>query len=230
MVASYSSRQFNSILFISLMLHVFFLSELPHFKIIPPQKALTNLEVTYQRMKVAEMVNKKLLEAVEKRMLQPTAKENQQAASQKQKSNPPAFSRESAISKPNKVLVSKIKAAPIEERPLKDIVRLPEVSSPIMKNPAYVNYYQTIREKIKSVAYLDKPLAGDGEVFLTFILNSKGQLKAINVLQDKSVNNPTLQTLASGFIQTAAPFPVFPPELHHGELSFNVIIEFKITQ
>jgi TonB family protein len=223
---TYSSRQFDIIFLLSIIVHAVFLLELPRLRFIPPQKSLTNLEITYQKLKIEEAANRKLLEAIEKRASLANLRQNRPLPDTVKAGNPPSFA-EKALA--DKILVHKVQTPAIYERPVKDIVKLPQASSPFIKNPAYINYYQIVRERIKSVARLDNPLSLTGEVFLTFILDANGQLRALRVVDEKSTSNPQLKNLAYSFIEKAAPFPVFPKNLPHQQLSFNVIIEFKIS-
>ncbi|MEW6170299.1 MAG: TonB family protein [Candidatus Omnitrophota bacterium] len=221
-------RQFNVILVVSILIHYLFLVALPHLKIMPSRKALANLEVTYQKLKSEETVSKKLLQTIEKRLIDNSPLQQKTSPDVSKVANPPPFIDKPTLSE-TKIHVRKAPTPTIIGKSLKEIVRLPQVSSPVMKNPAYVSYYQVVRDKIKSVAFLNSTIPSGGEVFLSFVLDADGQLLAIQIIDDRSIDNPQLRNLAYNFIKQAAPFPQFPRELKHPKLSFNVIIEFKIT-
>ncbi len=95
----------------------------------------------------------------------------------------------------------------------------------LKKNPAYMDYYQLIREKIRSNAYRYYNSNNQGQVFLTFIISCEGKLERI-YLNSKSSNNELIE-IALKSIKEAAPFPPFPPELNYPRLQFNISIYFK---
>ncbi len=226
-IADYD-RQFKTLLVVSIFIHYLFLVALPNLKILPSRKALTNLEITYQRLKIEETVSKKLLQTIENRLTDNTSPQQKITPPVNKALNPPPFTDKLSPIGSN-ISVRKVPAPIIIGKQLKEIVRLPKVSSPVMKNPAYASYYQVVRDKIKSVAYLNSPISAGGEVFLSFILDSSGQLIALQIINERSIDNQQLRNLAYNFVKQAAPFPSFPPDLKHPELSFNVIIEFKLT-
>jgi TonB family protein len=93
---------------------------------------------------------------------------------------------------------------------------------------AYLDYYQSIRELIK--AHLsnkyDKRF-GEGQVNINFRLRSDGNLLSVNLLKSQNVNNSLKRITLQG-VRTASPFPPFPNTLNLKELTFNVVISFKV--
>ncbi|MBU2541169.1 MAG: energy transducer TonB [Candidatus Omnitrophica bacterium] len=225
----HSSAQFKVIILISIFIHAVFLLELPRFKIIPPKKSLTNLEVTYKILKLENALNKKLKQNVNQREDLSKLKKNRLLLKAGDMSSPPAFSQKADLLSTGKVIVRNVQLPTRKEKSPIEIVKLPVVSSPFMSNPAYLSYYQIIREKIKNVAHLNNTLVNEGEVYLSFVVDSSGQLITAKVVNEKSTNNQELQYMAHSFLEKAAPFPVFPPKLKHQQLSFNVIIEFRLV-
>jgi len=97
----------------------------------------------------------------------------------------------------------------------------------LKKNPAYMNYYRIIREKIRANAYHNYNTNRKGEVLVGFLILKDGTLKDIR-LNPESVNNKTLQVIALKSIKEAAPFPAFPAELKkYSQLRFSISIYFK---
>ena len=96
----------------------------------------------------------------------------------------------------------------------------------LKKNPAYMDYYHLIREKIRVNAYRYYNSSSQGQVFLTFIVSNGGNLEEI-YLNATSSENKELTEIALKSIKEAAPFPPFPPELNYPRLQFNVSIYFK---
>lgn len=96
----------------------------------------------------------------------------------------------------------------------------------IKKTPAYMNYYNTIRERIREKAYMNYHQAMQGVVYVSFIILNDGNLYHLNLLEKSTDNNDLLQA-ARKSIADAAPFPPFPQNLNYPKLHFNVSIHFK---
>lgn len=100
-------------------------------------------------------------------------------------------------------------------------------SSYLKKNPAYMDYYRLVREKIRTNAYQNYNTRKKGEVTITFLVLKNGTLKAIK-LDPKSVRSKRLRNIALKSIRQSAPFPDFPRELKkYSHLKFNISIYFK---
>ena len=88
------------------------------------------------------------------------------------------------------VQLSKQKKFPVQisDPGSKRQILVPLLSSEKISNPNYVNYQKYIRNKIKNQAnvFKDDPRFQAGEVYLTFILGSDGQLKDIRVIDQKT--------------------------------------------
>ena len=97
----------------------------------------------------------------------------------------------------------------------------------LKKNPAYMNYYRLIREKIRSNTYHNYNTNRKGEVLVGFLILKDGTLEDIR-LNPESIGNKTLREIALESIKEAAPFPAFPEELKkYSQLRFNISIYFK---
>ena len=114
-------------------------------------------------------------------------------------------------------------------------IRLPEpkldsslTKSGFLKNPAYVKYYRTIRDKIRRYAYYNYNRAYAGEIHISFLVTSKGNLRALKIIDDKSTASDYLKEIAVRSIKDSSPFPPIPKELNYPELSFSVIIVFEV--
>ncbi len=95
--------------------------------------------------------------------------------------------------------------------------------------PFFLNYYQTIREKIRrQTVYPDlarKNLA-EGTTSLSFILSRNGELKKIGI--KKSSGSKLLDRTAVWFIKRASPFSPFPKGLKQPQLQLSVQISYKL--
>ncbi len=115
-----------------------------------------------------------------------------------------------------------------QDGPPQKTVSLPSIPGETFKMPEYKSYYQIIRERIRKTAYFYYTKLEQGEVFLTFVLNSDGTIKDVAVNPDKSTQSPYLTDLALRSVKEAGPYPEFPEKLKkNSELSFNVIIAFE---
>jgi outer membrane biosynthesis protein TonB len=95
------------------------------------------------------------------------------------------------------------------------------------KNPAYMNYYRLIREKIRSNAYHNYNSDRKGEILIGFLVNKDGSLSYVSLIPE-SVSNKTLREIALKSVKESAPFPAFPPELKkYSQLRFSISIYFK---
>ncbi len=114
----------------------------------------------------------------------------------------------------------------------KRFVSVPLLDSGKISNPKYLNYHEHIRNRIRSRAYLyvDNPQFDVGEVYLTFVLLADGALKQIKIIDQKTAANDYLRMVGLRSVKESSPFPPFPEDLEYPELSFNVIISFKVSE
>jgi TonB family protein len=107
-------------------------------------------------------------------------------------------------------------------------VTLPPVTKEKFQNPVYNNYYAIIREKIREHAYRRYARNEEGEVYASFVVSSRGQIMDLKISDEMSQASAYLKNIALASIQDAAPFPAFPEQLKHPQLTFNVIISFEL--
>ncbi|MFC1703428.1 energy transducer TonB [Candidatus Omnitrophota bacterium] len=193
---------------------------MPKLNIDLLNKSLQQLEVTYQKLEItSEILRKK--EIARK---QPVEDMNELSITKKENVIERFFQKKDFLKKTFEL--TKKPTPPILENKEKKVV-VPELSTTI-ESPAYLTYYQIIRERIRDLAYLHYVRYQEGEVFLSFVLSSHGSLKDIRIFDDKSTNDAYLRDVALKSIKDATPFPSFPKELEYPELSFNVIISFEV--
>lgn len=111
---------------------------------------------------------------------------------------------------------------------IKKKITIPPIEINKINNPAYINYYQVVREKIRRAAYHNYLRIEIGEVYLSFVVSHDGLVKEMRLNEDKSSPNLYLHQTALNSIKDASPFPGFPKELDYPQLSFNVVISFEI--
>jgi len=87
-----------------------------------------------------------------------------------------------------------------------------------------------VREKIRRFADENYPgfrNLGKGEVYVSFVVTSSGELLQVRVVDDKSINNTVLRNIAVNSVRDASPFPTFPEGMGQYRITFNVIISFE---
>jgi outer membrane biosynthesis protein TonB len=137
------------------------------------------------------------------------------------KNNSEIYSRSLALLKPNFIKSETI--------PLKKKISLPPVDTAKINNHSYLDYYQLVREKIRRSAYQNYSRTEIGEVYISFLISSDGQVQEMRLIEDRTRANQYLRDTAERSIRDASPFPAFPKELSgYPQLSFNVIISFEI--
>ena len=67
----------------------------------------------------------------------------------------------------------------------------------------------------------------EGEIGLSFILDSDGGLKDVKVIKTTAAESEVLKETAMQIVKRAAPFPPFPKNLQQTQLTFNIVFCFK---
>jgi hypothetical protein len=92
----------------------------------------------------------------------------------------------------------------------------------------YVNYYQLIREKIRSrlkdnYQYYRR----EGEVYLSFVLTQNGSLLSYDIDRSRSTEDEMLLQITARSLKSISPFPPLPRSLGMSRMSFGIAISFK---
>jgi len=101
------------------------------------------------------------------------------------------------------------------------------------RKAAYIGYYRSVREKIRYYAdknYIKEGSANQGEVFLSFVVTSSGELLHIMVIDARSADDALLRSIAINSIRDASPFPAFPQGMNQYQITFNVVISFELNK
>ena len=96
--------------------------------------------------------------------------------------------------------------------------------------PFFLDYYQTIREKIhQQTIYPDLARRNltEGTTSLSFIVADNGELKKVRI--KKSSGNKLLDRTAVWFIKRASPFSPFPEGLKQRQLKLSLQISYKLN-
>jgi len=127
-----------------------------------------------------------------------------------------------------KPAVSPAPAAVKKTEAAKNAEHLAKKQAKIRSTKDYVSYYQMIREKIRQRLKDNyKNYYKEGDVHITFDLNSNGSLTGLYIDRADSTNDQRLLDIAILSIKTAAPFSPFPKALDLPRMSFNLTISFK---
>lgn len=208
-------KSLKTALVISLVFHALIFLPLPYFSQFKTKPDLPPLKITYVTPKaiIARPAQAAQTPAVVKPIPQ---KADQPLKVKEEKAAAPA---------PQAVKTAPALAKPAVSEPKIEIP--PEL--PKAKEGLYLDYYQTIREKIRGAVLENYPrFIARGEVCLYFILSPDGKLKEINVIEERSSANRSLKEISLRSLRQSAPFIPFPKGLNQPELSFNVIISFEL--
>jgi len=95
-------------------------------------------------------------------------------------------------------------------------------------SPAYLSYFQEIRDSIRKHALRNYTLRSqEGDIYVSFTLSKGGSLLSLTIENGRSDQNDYLRDLAKESIRSAAPFAGIPDELSQREISFNVLLSFR---
>lgn len=206
-------------LLISMIVHTVIFLPLPYFKTPFDKKDLPVLKITY-----LPPVKVSLKETHLQLKKKPITKDMQQAS---EKDVTAKFKMDKGY-KPKDESVKKTVGVPEPKSSQGSQIEIPP-ELPKGKEELYINYYQSIREKIRRFVVKNYPRFIDcGEVCLYFVLSSNGRLKEIDIVEERSTQNHLLKEIAKKSLRQASPFLSFPKGLSSSQLSFNVIISFEL--
>lgn len=219
----FKEKTFQIALFISVFVHAAVLYQLPQLE-VNIHKSIKQLEVTYQQLKTLPAE----IKVVDKKTAQYPPQYQDKIQVVKSSQNISSFMKDKFNLDNFKIFQSKPKVAKVDASQKKKTIKSTLDSK--MDNPLYKTYYEQIRDKIKSQAYKNYTKYEEGEVYLSFVVSSAGELVDTKLFKEKSSQNDFLQDVAVKSVKQAAPFPKFPADLNFPQLSFNVIISFELGE
>lgn len=106
----------------------------------------------------------------------------------------------------------------------------PGMKSEKITNPQYLNYNESIRQKIKERAYqyVKHKDFEAGSVYLTFSVTKDGTLQDVKIIEARTKANGYLREIGPKSVREAGPFAPFPKDLNYPELTFNVVMSFEV--
>jgi outer membrane biosynthesis protein TonB len=132
-----------------------------------------------------------------------------------------------------KLRSSQKKAPTIATLDVGEKITLPPLSSEKITNPKYLTYNDDMRDTIsrnikrRAYTYVNHPDFQAGEVYLTFVLESNGNLQQVKIIDAKTSANAYLREVALRSIKESNPFPPFPEGFDYPEFTFNLLISFQ---
>lgn len=96
-------------------------------------------------------------------------------------------------------------------------------------DPELLGYLSEVQERIQDAADHRRWLTGDrqgGLVYVAFVLAPAGGIVRATAMPERSSGTPELQELAKRIVESAAPFPPFPPSLQAPQRTIYVPLAF----
>lgn len=213
------NKAFQLAVLASIIIHSVLFLGIQGMPFLPSKQPPNNIKVTYYKIK--ETPEKKVIA----RKVEPILKKLPDIKKE-EILNPPKTIAKKAV-KPKAESKPVITAKAAEEKIFEKVV---EEEKDDAKRATYISYYHAVREKIRRYADRNYPRnrnLGRGEVFLSFVVASSGELLQVSVVDRKSLNNITLRKLAINSIRDASPFPPFPKGMGQYQITFNIAISFE---
>ena len=214
------NKNFQIAVAVSILAHSMIFLGLPVVPFLPSRRSLETLKITYYKIK--EMPEKKeITRKRPKSMVKKLPKVTKEEILE-----PPVKNVRKTKSKTRRVTA-------IEEVKEKKFEAVIKEEQDDAKKATYISYYRAVREKIRKRADRNYPRnrsLGEGEVFLSFVVTSSGELLQIRVIDKASVDDALLRNIAIDSIRDASPFPPFPKGMGQYQITFNVIISFELSR
>lgn len=216
---------------LSCLIHFSVIKSMAAKKFVQPLQKSKQIEVTYQRATPVKVEKQKPAVENEARIIKDKPLQKDVKLIKKSGEKFSVFDKEvkdiSKFSKKvslDKKRTPKIKTFDPERKMSVDLIRSEKIT-----NPRYISYNQTIWQRIrnKAYSYFDREDFEEGQVYLTFIINSLGELEAIKIIEEKTFADEYLRSIGMRSVKDSAPFPPFPKDLTYPQLTFNVVISFK---
>jgi len=220
------NKVFQFALIASILFHSVFFFTAPHMPFTPSKRALEKIEITYYKIKEPPPKSKP---------------ETKKAEAEPQPFKKLPEIKKEEILQPPRPVAEKPQEAKTPVRPTAEVVELKEKTFEKVveeekddaKKATYISYYKAVREKIRQYAdrnYPSNRRLGQGEVFLSFVVVSSGELLRVRIIDEKSSDDRTLRNIAINSIREASPFPPFPSGMGQYQITFNIIISFELNK
>jgi hypothetical protein len=108
-------------------------------------------------------------------------------------------------------------------------VSITPIKSEKINNPVYAAYNEMVRDRIKEKVYANYDRMEAGSVYLTFLVDEHGELKAAQIIPEKTNASEHLQAIALRSLKEASPFPPFLKGMNLSEYPFNIEIQYQVS-
>lgn len=108
-------------------------------------------------------------------------------------------------------------------------ISIAPIESEKINNPAYAAYSEMVRSRIKEKVYQNYDKIEKGSVYLTFILDDHGVLKVAKIIPEKTDASGHLQDISLESLKEANPFPNFLRGMTLPEYTFNIEIQYQVS-
>lgn len=232
-------RSFRYALIFSVIFHALIVANWPFYgRLFSVKDQFKDIEITYIRVKEppaaaprkSEDVIKKSQPQLESAQPVRIVSEELPKAGQAKKSDTAAPKRDIGEIKKDE---AKIVKKPVAEQRAAVAINQPVIpktetaTSVDLKDLRLVppSYAQMVRSRI--IDNLDSEGSeGEGDVFLRFVITSRGEVKDISIIGEKSVKNPSLRKAAFEAVRNSSPFPKFSEHIVMPEITFTCQISF----
>ncbi len=236
-------RTFKYALIFSFFIHAAVIIEWPFYRhLFPLQSQYKDIEITYLKIKEPTLPTPK--KEIPAKTSQPQLEFSQptkMVSAELPKAAQPVSQVETATSKKESAISPETKKEDIkvEKKPTAKGISLAEIKhASIQKlegitsvklkglHPVPPSYAQAIRNEIRKNLGSAKSGA-EGDVFVRFIIASDGELRELNIIDEKSTRDGLLRQIVFEAIKNSSPFPKFPNDVIASEVTFTCQISFE---
>jgi outer membrane biosynthesis protein TonB len=92
----------------------------------------------------------------------------------------------------------------------------------------YQDYYAFLKEKLKDRLQDNyRYYKGEGDVYVSFVLDSKGRLISYSIDRVRSARDEVLLHITGASLMAVSPFPPLPKAISQPSMSFGITVSFK---
>jgi TonB family protein len=235
----YENKSFQLAVLISILVHFAVFLSAPHMGVISIKETIPVIKIAYVKPKAKEVVkNTGKIIGQKPQYLPPLAPQALPDVKKDDILNPPG-AETPVIPKQAEVEAVGSNAqissgrAVIQSSSGKKFETIINEEKDSGRKATYIGYYRSVRERIRYYAdrnYIREGSTGEGEVFISFTVTSKGELLQVAVIEKRSIEDPLLRNVAINSVRDASPFPAFPQSMNQYQITFNVVISFELNR
>ncbi len=233
------NRSFRYALIFSIIFHVLIVANWPFYgHLFSAKDQFKDIEITYVKVKEpptaapkkSEDAVKKSQSQIESAQLTKIVNEELPRPGQPKKSDAADPKKDISEVKKDEVKIDK---KPVPEQRAMVVIKQPvaaktETTASVDLSDLWLvppSYAQMVRSRI--IDNLDSDDSeGEGDVFVRFVITSRGELKDISIIGEKSVKDSSLRKMAFEAVRDSSPFPKFPKDVLVPEITFTCEISF----